>query len=123
MSLDGAVPSIALGKDPEAILLLEARKSAAGEAWEWQYAVARFYFDGVIVRHMEAVVDHVERDDTEIVMKLGDPPSRDQDLRHRPRRMRPAAAADRSLSFSQVDALSISAIPDRGRFAGRDCIV
>ena len=39
---DGALFAFSLGTDPEAILLLESR--ATKEAFEWQYAFARFHY-------------------------------------------------------------------------------
>jgi hypothetical protein len=39
---DGAIFAFAIGTDPEALLLLESRKS--GGAFRWEYAFARFHF-------------------------------------------------------------------------------
>ena len=76
--LDGAIFSFALGTDPEAILLLEARPGADGETPTWEYAFARFHFDGVTARHRDQDVFRVERDGSQLSTRLGDPASRDK---------------------------------------------
>jgi len=78
--LDGAIFSFALGTDPEAILLLEARKEAgAGDgSWRWEYAFARFHFDGVAASHRDKEVYRAQRDGSQLSTRLGDPASRDK---------------------------------------------
>lgn len=39
---DGAIFAFAIGTDPEALLILESRKS--GDSFRWEYAFARFHF-------------------------------------------------------------------------------
>lgn len=73
---DGAIFSFAVGTDPEALLLLESRKHK-GE-WRWEFAVARFHFAGVVVRHKDQEVFRVAIDDTQSGTKIGDPASRDK---------------------------------------------
>src|SRR5262249_49916995 len=49
--LEGAVFAFAVGTDPEALLLIEARETEAGR--QWQYALARMNRDGMRVRHKD----------------------------------------------------------------------
>jgi hypothetical protein len=46
---DGAIFAFAIGTDPEALLLLEARQ--AGKATRWEYAFARFHFVTLTAKH------------------------------------------------------------------------
>lgn len=77
--LDGAIFSFALGTDPEAILLLEAWPSDDNNpSWTWQYAFARFHYDGIIAKHAGQEVWRAERDPTQMSTQRGDPASRDK---------------------------------------------
>lgn len=76
--LDGAIFSFALGTDPEAILLLEARPGAGDGTGVWEYAFARFHYDAVTAKHRDQEVFRVERDGIQLTTKLGDPESRDK---------------------------------------------
>jgi hypothetical protein len=57
---DGAIFAFAVGTDPEAMLLLEARKS--GETTRWEYAFARFHFVTLTAKHNGKQVWQVEPD-------------------------------------------------------------
>jgi hypothetical protein len=57
--LDGALFAFTLGTDPEVFLLLEARR--VGEAFAWQYGLARMNNDAMIVLHKERKVQTFER--------------------------------------------------------------
>jgi hypothetical protein len=57
---DGAIFAFAVGTDPEALLLLEARK--AGDTVQWEYAFARFHFVSLTARHNGQQVWQVEPD-------------------------------------------------------------
>ena len=56
--LDGAIFAFSLGTDPEVLLLLEAR--AAGEAHQWQFALARFHYVELSVTHDDRQVWRAE---------------------------------------------------------------
>lgn len=73
---DGAIFSFAIGTDPEALLLLELRRT--GDVWRWEYAFARFHFDEITAWHQGKQVYYVERDGTQLNTNLGDPASRDK---------------------------------------------
>ncbi len=73
---DGAIFSFALGTDPEALLLIEARQF--NKDWRWEFAFARFHYAGVVARHKSQEVFRVERDPKQSVTKIGDPDSRDK---------------------------------------------
>jgi hypothetical protein len=49
--LEGAVFAFAIGTDPEALLVIEARQTDAGR--RWYYALARMNRDGMRVRHKD----------------------------------------------------------------------
>ncbi|MCI0360754.1 MAG: hypothetical protein L0211_19935 [Planctomycetaceae bacterium] len=70
---DGAIFALAVGTDPEALLLLEARKSE--DAARWEYAFARFHFVLLSARHDGREVWRVEadRDMMSTVFGRGDP--------------------------------------------------
>jgi len=57
---DGAIFAFAVGTDPEALLLLEARK--ADETTRWEYAFARFHFVTLTAQHNGKQVWQVESD-------------------------------------------------------------
>jgi len=57
---DGAIFAFAIGTDPEALLLLESRKS--GDTHRWEFAFARFHFVTITARHNGAQVWKVEPD-------------------------------------------------------------
>lgn len=77
--LDGAIFSFALGTDPEALLLLEARPAEGNPGgWQWEYAFARFHYDGIIAKHTGQEVWRAERDPTQMSTQRGDPASRDK---------------------------------------------
>jgi len=57
---DGAIFAFAVGTDPEALLLLEARK--AGETTRWEFAFARFHFVTLTAQHNRKQVWRVESD-------------------------------------------------------------
>jgi len=77
--LDGAIFSFALGTDPEALLLLEARPAEGiPGGWQWEYAFARFHYDGIIARRAGQEVWRAERDPTQMSTRRGDPASRDK---------------------------------------------
>jgi hypothetical protein len=57
---DGAIFAFAIGTDPEALLLLEARDS--GGAPRWEYAFARFHFVTISAQHSDKQVWSVEPD-------------------------------------------------------------
>lgn len=69
--LDGAIFSFALGTDPEALLLIEARQSA--DAWRWEYAFGRFHFAGLQARHQGHDVWRVEADREQLNTNIGNP--------------------------------------------------
>jgi hypothetical protein len=46
---DGAIFAFAIGTDPEALLLLESRRS--GDAFRWEFAFARFHFVTITAEH------------------------------------------------------------------------
>jgi hypothetical protein len=73
---EGSIFSFALGTDPEALLLIESRKVAGG--WEWQYAFARFHFEGIVAKHNGTEVFNVPRDGDQLNTNLGDRDSRDK---------------------------------------------
>ena len=52
--LEGALFAFAVGTDPEALLVIEARQTASGR--EWHYALARMNRDGLRVRHKDKEV-------------------------------------------------------------------
>ncbi len=70
---DGAIFAFAIGTDPEALLLLESRKS--GDALRWEFAFARFHFVTISARHEGQEVWKVEpdRDMYNTVFGRGDP--------------------------------------------------
>ena len=70
---DGAIFAFAVGTDPEALLLLEARRS--GEALRWEFAFARFHFVQLTARHEGREVWRVEADPAmhQTVFGRGDP--------------------------------------------------
>lgn len=77
--LDGAIFSFALGTDPEALLLLEAWPADDNDpSWQWQYAFARFHYDGIVAKHAGQDVWRAERDPTQMSTSRGDPASRDK---------------------------------------------
>jgi hypothetical protein len=57
---DGAIFAFAIGTDPEALLLLESRKS--GDAARWEFAFARFHFVTLTAQHNGKQVWRVEYD-------------------------------------------------------------
>jgi hypothetical protein len=57
---DGAIFAFAIGTDPEALLLLESRRS--GEAFRWEFAFARFHFVTISAQHNGKDVWRVEPD-------------------------------------------------------------
>lgn len=57
---DGAIFAFAIGTDPEALLILESRKS--GDSFRWEYALARFHFVTITARHEGKEVWKVEPD-------------------------------------------------------------
>jgi hypothetical protein len=59
-TIDGAIFSLAVGTDPEALLLLEARESEGKTRWE--FAFARFHFVTLTAWHDDQQVWHVEPD-------------------------------------------------------------
>jgi hypothetical protein len=69
--LDGAIFSFALGTDPEALLLIEARRSEGD--WQWQYAFARFHFAELRARYKAQDVWRIEADPSQLNTKIGDP--------------------------------------------------
>jgi hypothetical protein len=70
---DGAIFAFAVGTDPEALLLLEARKS--GETLRWEFAFARFHFVQLTAQHDGREVWRVEADRAmhQTVFGRGDP--------------------------------------------------
>ncbi len=70
---DGAIFAFAIGTDPEALLLLESRKSEGAARWE--FAFARFHFVTLTARHENREVWHVEpdRDMHQTVFGASDP--------------------------------------------------
>jgi hypothetical protein len=61
--MDGAVFGFVLGTDPEAFLLIEARR--AGETARWQYGLARMNNDSMAVSHNRREVWRVERQESQ----------------------------------------------------------
>ena len=59
-AVDGAIFAYAIATDPEALLLLEARKNGGGLRWE--YAFARFHFVTLTAQHGGKEVWRVEPD-------------------------------------------------------------
>jgi hypothetical protein len=49
ITADGAIFAFAVGTDPEALLILEARQH--GESLRWEHALARFHFVTLIAQH------------------------------------------------------------------------
>jgi hypothetical protein len=74
--LDGAIFALVLGTDPEVLVILEARDSAAGKRWE--FACARFHYNELTVKRGDRVVFHADLDTTQGRTNLGDPASRDK---------------------------------------------
>jgi hypothetical protein len=74
--VDGAIFALVLGTDPEVLVVLEARETPSGKRWE--YACARFHYNGLTVRRKDREVFHVETDTAQNVTNLGDPASRDK---------------------------------------------
>lgn len=74
--IDGAIFALVLGTDPEVLVILEARESPSGKRWE--FACARFHYNGLTVRRGDREVFHAELDQTQGNTNLGDPPSRDK---------------------------------------------
>jgi hypothetical protein len=70
--LDGAIFALAEGTDPQALVLIEARR-AEGAAPTWQFAFARFHFVHLWGYHKEKEVWHVEADASQTRSPLGDP--------------------------------------------------
>ncbi len=58
--LDGAIFAFAIGTDPEALLLLEARKHEG--SFRWEYAFARFHFVTLSAHHNGKEIWKVEAD-------------------------------------------------------------
>jgi hypothetical protein len=56
--LDGAIFAFSLGTDPEVLLLLEARPQEEGHAWH--YALARFHYIDLTVKHNDRQVWHAD---------------------------------------------------------------
>ena len=69
---DGAIFSLAVGTDPEALLILEARH--AGEALRWEFAFARFHFVTLVAQHAGKEVWRVEGDKDMTRAVFGDDP-------------------------------------------------
>jgi hypothetical protein len=57
---DGAIFAFAIGTDPEALLILESRKS--GDSFRWEYAFARFHFVTLTAHHDGKQVWQAEAD-------------------------------------------------------------
>ena len=70
---DGAIFAFAIGTDPEALLILESRKS--GDSFRWEYAFARFHFVTITARHDGKEVWNVaaDREMYNTVFGRGDP--------------------------------------------------
>ncbi len=74
--VDGAIFALVLGTDPEVLVVLEARETPSGKRWE--YACARFHYNGLTVRRGDREVFHVDPDTTQGNTNLGAPASRDK---------------------------------------------
>lgn len=57
---DGAIFAFAIGTDPEALLILESRRS--GDSFRWEFAFARFHFVTITAEHDGKPVWKVEPD-------------------------------------------------------------
>jgi hypothetical protein len=70
--VDGAIFALAEGTDPQALVLIEARRT--GEAAPtWQFAFARFHFVHLWGYHKDKEVWHVAADASQTKSPLGDP--------------------------------------------------
>jgi hypothetical protein len=69
---DGAIFAFAVATDPEALLILEARKS--GDELRWEYAFARFHFITLIAQHSGKEVWRVEPDQDMMRAVFGNDP-------------------------------------------------
>jgi hypothetical protein len=67
--VDGALFSFSLGTDPEALLLLEARKEQ--DRGQWQFAFARFHFLDLKGFHNDQEVWHVEPEPKMMSVNIG----------------------------------------------------
>ncbi len=65
--IDGAVFGFVMGTDPEAFVLLEARRS--GETTKWQYGLARMNNDAMVVTHNRREVWRIERQESQDWMR------------------------------------------------------
>jgi hypothetical protein len=69
--LDGAIFALAEGTDPQALVLIEARRTREGPRWE--YGFARFHFAHLWGYHRDKEVWHVEADPSQTKAVLGAP--------------------------------------------------
>lgn len=69
--LDGALFSLALGTDPEVLLLIEARRDKGD--WRWQYALARFNYADLTASFKGKQVWHVAYDVDQATLSIGNP--------------------------------------------------
>ncbi len=67
--LDGAIFALAEGTDPQSLVLIEARNSAAAPRWE--YAFARFHFASLWGYHRDSEVWRVDADPSQTRSALG----------------------------------------------------
>jgi hypothetical protein len=69
--MDGGIFALAEGTDPQALVLIEARK--ANDELRWEAAFARFHFVTLYGYHKQQEVWRVEPDLTQMNSALGDP--------------------------------------------------
>lgn len=69
---DGAIFAFAIGTDPEALLILEARGEQ--DSLQWQYAFARFHFVSLVAEHQGEEVWRVEPDPAMMRTVFGNDP-------------------------------------------------